>query len=133
MVAASGIPIPYRIIALMQERNRIFEFPLEHMAAEIEATGFQCTRCGTCCTRAVNGHILLLDHEIAEVKKIDPGAFEPAPCPEFCDQNGILYIPGYSLRVKMMTPDPAGFLKRGSAGSMINGFRLPRLSAYAPT
>jgi hypothetical protein len=72
MVSASGIPIPYRIIALMHERNCIFEFPVEHLAAEIKATGVRCTRCGTCCTRAVNNHIFLLDRDVVELQKIDP-------------------------------------------------------------
>jgi Fe-S-cluster containining protein len=113
MGTPSGIPIPYRIIALMQERNRIFGFPLEHLAAEIKTIGFQCARCGTCCTRAVNGHIFLLDHEIAEVKKIDPCALEPAPDPEFCDQKGMLYVSGYTLRVKNDHPGTCWFFDNG--------------------
>jgi len=100
MGTSSLFPIPYRIIALMQERNRLFAYPLDLLAGEIKATGFRCTRCGTCCTRSVNGHIFLLDYDVAEVKKIDPAAFEPAPDPEFCDQNGTLYISGYALRMK---------------------------------
>jgi Fe-S-cluster containining protein len=111
MVSASGIPIPYRIIALMQERNRIFGYPLEHLAAVISTTGFRCTCCGACCTRAVNGHIFLLDHDVAEVKKIDPGAFRPAPDPEFCDQNGTLYVSGYALRMKNDAQGSCWFLE----------------------
>ncbi|HUT38766.1 MAG TPA: YkgJ family cysteine cluster protein [Methanoregula sp.] len=111
MVAAFCIPVPYRIIALMQERNRLFAYPMECLAGEIKATGFQCNRCGTCCTRFVNGHIFLLDHEVVEVKKIDPAAFKPAPDPEFCDQNGMLYVSGYALRMKNDIPGSCWFLE----------------------
>jgi len=111
MAAASFIPLPYRIIALMQERNRLFAYPLEVLAGKIKATGFRCTRCGTCCTRAMNGHIFLLDHDVAEVKKIDPGAFEPAPAPEFCDQTGIFYVSGYALRMKNDPPGSCWFFE----------------------
>jgi Fe-S-cluster containining protein len=113
MVAASGIPIPYRIIALIQEHNRIFTFPLEHLAGEIKAAGFRCICCGTCCTRAMNSHIFLLNRDVAEVKKIDPDAFEPAPDPEFCDQNGMLYVSGYALRMKNDYPGSCWFLENG--------------------
>jgi hypothetical protein len=64
MVVVSTVPIPYRFIALMQKCNRLFAYPLELLAGEIRATGFQCSCCGTCCTRSVNGHIFLLDHDV---------------------------------------------------------------------
>jgi len=32
--------------------------------------------------------------------KIDPEALEPAPDPEFCDQNGVFYVSGYALKTK---------------------------------
>lgn len=107
------VPLPCRIVALMQERNRLFAFPLEDLTEEIRATGFRCTRCGMCCTRAVNSHIFLLDHDIAELKKIDPTAFEPAPDPEFCDQNGRLYVSGYALRMKNDAARSCWFLEDG--------------------
>ena len=113
MTAFKGIPLPYRIIALMQERNRLFAFPLEKMAAEIRSTGFRCDCCGNCCTRAVNGHIFLLDHDVTELEKIDPAAYEPAPDPEFCDQNGRFYVSGYALRMKNDKHGSCWFLKNG--------------------
>ncbi len=113
MVADSPIPLPCRIIALMQERNRLFSYPLDSIAGEIKTVGFRCTRCGTCCTRAMNGHIFLLDHDVTEVKKIDPGAFEPAPAPEFCDQNGMLYVSGYALRMRNDNLGSCWFLENG--------------------
>ena len=113
MDVSEGIPLPYRIIALMQERNRLFAFPLEDLAEEIRTAGFRCNRCGSCCTRAVNEHIFLLDHDVAELKMIDPAAYEPAPDPEFCDQNGRLYVSGYALRMKKDPPGSCWFLKNG--------------------
>jgi len=100
MTPVHDVPIPYRIVALMQEQNRLFAYPLERMAIEIWSTKFRCKECGTCCTRAFNKHIFLLDHDVDAVKTIDPTAYEPAPDPEFCDQNGVLYVSGYALRMK---------------------------------
>lgn len=98
--ASNYVPIPCRIVALVQEQNRLFGYPLETLAEEIRQIGFTCSRCGTCCTRAVNRHIFLLDKDVDTVAAIDPDAFEPAPDPEFCDQNGTLYVSGYALRMK---------------------------------
>jgi len=97
MAVASGVPIPYRIVALMQEQNRLFAFPPDALAEEIKKTGFSCTLCGACCTRAVNRHVFLLDRDVEAVQAIDPGAYRPAPDPEFCDKNGTLYDSGYAL------------------------------------
>lgn len=105
------VPIACRIIALTQERNRLFAYPLERLAIGIWSARFRCNGCGTCCTKAVNPHIFLLDHDVEEVRKIDSTAYEPAPDPEFCDQNGTLYVSGYALK---MQDDPSGscwFLK----------------------
>jgi len=108
-----SVSIPYRIVALIQERNRLFAYPTGDLVDEIRAAGFQCDRCGACCTRAVNRHIFLLDHDVAELKRIDPSAYEPAPGPEFCDQSGTFYVSGYAIRMKN---DPMGscwFLENG--------------------
>jgi Fe-S-cluster containining protein len=112
-MTAQDIPIPCRIVALMQEQSRLFAFPLERLAEEIRTTGFRCTCCGSCCTREINSHIFLLDHDVAEVKKIDSAAYEPAPDPEFCDQNGMLYVSGYALRMKEDTNGSCWFLEEG--------------------
>jgi Fe-S-cluster containining protein len=111
MDSRTDVPVSCRIIALMQEQNRLFAYPLERLAGEIRETGFRCTRCGKCCTRAVNGHIFLLDHDVAVVKNIDPAALKPAPDPEFCDQNGTLYVSGYALRMKNDIPGSCWFLE----------------------
>ncbi|MEN6443053.1 MAG: YkgJ family cysteine cluster protein [Methanoregula sp.] len=113
MATSQDVPIPFRIIAMMQEQNRLFAYPLEHLAMEIRATGFGCDCCGACCKRAVNPHIFLLEHDVNEVKKIDPAAYEPAPDPEFCDQNGMLYVSGYALRMNDRTGGSCWFLDEG--------------------
>jgi hypothetical protein len=41
MVAVFPIPLLYRIIALMQERNRLFAYPLEQLAGAIKTAGFR--------------------------------------------------------------------------------------------
>ncbi len=97
MVPVSLIPIPLRIAALIQERNSLLEYPVERLASVIREIGFQCSSCAKCCTRAFNGHVFLLDRDVTAVKKFDPAAIEPAPAPEFCDQNGIFYVSGYAI------------------------------------
>lgn len=100
MNGPADVPIPCRIVALMQEQNRLFAYPAEHLADAIRAEGFRCTHCGACCTRAVNDHVFLLDREADAVAAIDPAARVPAPDPEFCDQHGMLYVSGYALRMR---------------------------------
>ena len=113
MDEVQDIPIPYRVIALMHERNRLFTFPLEQVAGDIWSSRFRCTSCGACCSRTINNHIFLLDRDAERVKTLDPDAYEPAPDPEFCDQNGVFYVSGYALWMK---DNPAGscwFLEDG--------------------
>jgi uncharacterized protein len=130
MTAPGDIPIPYRIIALLQERNRLFEYPQERLVNEIRATGFRCDCCGACCTRAVNGHIFLLDHDLDRVKRIDPAACEPAPDPEFCDQNGVLYVSGYALRMKNEDGGSCWFFRDGKCGIYDQRFSGCRIYPY---
>jgi uncharacterized protein len=127
MTAARDVPLPCRIVALRQEQNRLFAFPLEHLAEEIRTTGFRCTRCGSCCTRKTTSHIFLLDHDAAEAKKIDPHAFEPAPDPEFCDQNGVLYVSGYALRMRDDTHGSCWFLEGGRCRIYDRRFSICRI------
>jgi len=109
--ASRDVPIACRILALMGERERLFACHPERLAGVIRATGFRCARCGTCCTRGVNGHVFLLDRDVAAVRAIDAGACEPAPGPEFCDQNGTLYVSGYALRARDDRPNSCWFLE----------------------
>ena len=87
-------------MALFQEQNRLFGFPMERLAAIIRERGFRCRCCGNCCTRSVNGHVFVLDHEVRLIRTIDPDAVEPAPGPEFCDDSGTFYVSGFALRSK---------------------------------
>ena len=96
----SLVPIPLRIAALTQERNNLLEYPEERLAGIIQEIGFRCTGCAQCCTRAFNGHVFLLDHDVDAIRVIDPDAIQPAPGPEFCYQNGIFYVSGYALRTR---------------------------------
>ncbi len=87
-------------MALMQEQNRLFGFPMERLAGIIKECGFRCGCCGQCCTRRVNGHVFLLDHDVGLIRTIDPRAVEPAPGPEFRDGSGTFYVSGFALRSK---------------------------------
>jgi len=113
VIAVSLTPIPLRISALIQERNYLFEYPVERLAGIIRELGFQCTACAKCCTREFNGHVFLLDHDITAVRDADPDALEPAPAPEFCDQNGTFYVSGYALRTKADDRGTCQFLESG--------------------
>ena len=105
MIPVSLTPIPLRIAALTHERDNLFEYSTETLAKIIQEIGFHCTGCSRCCTRVFNGHVFLLDRDVSSVAELDPDAIEPAPDPEFCDQNGIFYVSGYALRTK---GDPEG-------------------------
>ena len=113
MAAIKDIPIPYRIVALVQERNRLFSYPLEQMAGDIWSARFRCTCCGACCTQEVNNHIFLLDRDVERIKTIDHEAYVPAPDPEFCDQNGMLYVSGYALTMRNDPARSCWFLENG--------------------
>ena len=113
MTSSLDVPIPYRIVALLQEQNRLFSCPTERLAAEIRAVLFRCARCGACCTKAVSSHIFLLDHDREAVHAIDPAAYVPAPDPEFCDNQGTLYVSGYALRMRDDEAGSCWFLENG--------------------
>ena len=100
-------------MALTREQNSLFEYPLEELAGVIREVGFSCTCCGKCCTRTFNGHVFLLDHDVGRIRSLDPAAMEPAPDPEFCDQNGTFYVSGYALRSQGAPPGSCWFLEHG--------------------
>ncbi len=130
MVIVSLTPIPYRIAALMQEENALFEYPIHHLPGVIRDVGFRCTACAKCCTRAFNGHVFLLDRDVVIVREIDPEALEPAPNPEFCDQNGIFYVSGYALKVKNDAVGSCWFLENGRCRIYENRFAICRIYPY---
>ena len=130
MIATSLIPIPYRIAALTRERNALLAYPQDDLAAVIREVGFRCTSCGKCCTREFNGHVFLLDRDAATVREIEPAALEPAPHPEFCDQNGIFYVSGYALRVKEDDAGSCWFLENGRCRIYDRRFSICRIYPY---
>jgi len=113
VIFVSLTPIPLRITALACERNSLFLFPAKNLTEIIRRIGFRCVCCARCCTRAFNGHVFLLDRDVETVLEIDPAALEPAPDPEFCDQNGVFYVSGYALRTNGDSEGSCWFLKNG--------------------
>jgi len=130
VMLVSLVPIPFQIIALTQERNSLFEYPQERLAGIFRELGFRCTGCSRCCTREFNGHVFPLDNDVTKVKKIDPEALEPAPNPEFCDQKGVFYVSGYSLRAKDDAQGSCWFLENGSCRIYNNRFSICRIYPY---
>jgi Fe-S-cluster containining protein len=119
-----------RIAALTQERNKLFEFPIKKLSECIKEIGFRCTSCAKCCTRVFNGHVFLLDRDVTALKAIDPAALEPAPAPEFCDQNGIFYVSGYALRTQDDDAGSCWFLKDGMCRIYDRRFAICRIYPY---
>jgi len=119
-----------RIAALTQERNRLFEYSVESLAGSIKEIGFRCTSCSKCCTKVFNGHVFLLDRDVTAVKAIDPAALEPAPAPEFCDQNGIFYVSGYALRTQDDDAGSCWFLENGMCRIYDRRFTICRIYPY---
>jgi len=130
VVIVSLIPIPYRIAALTQEEHALFEYPITRLSGVIREIGFRCTACAKCCTRAFNGHVFLLDRDVAAVRVIDPAALEPAPAPEFCDQNGTFYVSGYALRVHDDSEGSCWFLENGRCRIYDRRFAICRIYPY---
>jgi Fe-S-cluster containining protein len=130
VIPVSLTPIPLRIAALTQERNSLFAFPIERLAEIIREIGFRCTSCAKCCTREFNGHVFLLDQDVTAVKTIDPAALEPAPSPEFCDQNGTFYVSGYALRTLDDNKGSCWFLDEGKCRIYDNRFAICRVYPY---
>lgn len=114
----------------MQERNRVYEYPIERLATIIQEIGFRCTSCAKCCTRSFNGHVFLLDRDVRSVLEIDPAALEPAPGPEFCDQNGTFYVSGYALRVQDDEAGSCWFLQDGRCRIYDRRFAICRIYPY---
>ena len=130
VIFVSLIPIPIRIAAAGQEIDDLVAYPKEDLASVIKEVGFSCTLCGKCCTRAFNGHVFLLDADAAAVKEIDPKALEPAPFPEFCDQNGVFYVSGYALKAQEDDVGTCYFLENGRCKIYDRRFSICRIYPY---
>jgi uncharacterized protein len=96
----------------------------------IREIGFRCTSCAKCCTRKFNGHVFLLDRDVKAIRASDPDALEPAPGPEFCDQNGIFYVSGYALRVRDDDAGSCWFLTNGRCRIYDKRFAICRIYPY---
>jgi hypothetical protein len=103
---------------------------MERLAGVIRGIGFRCTSCAKCCTREFNGHVFLLDRDVTSVKVFDPDAIEPAPAPEFCDQDGIFYVSGYALRTKADTNESCWFLENGRCRIYDHRFTICRIYPF---
>lgn len=82
----------------IKEREALLAYPEERLAGIFMEVGFSCNRCAKCCTRAFNGHVHLLDDDADQVRGLEPEALEPAFPFDFCDQQGTLYVSGYTIR-----------------------------------
>lgn len=130
MVPVSLIPIPARITTAERELSDILAYPQEQLAAIIKEVGFRCDLCSRCCTRAFNGHVFLLDRDVAVAREIDPESVEPAPYPEFCDQNGTFYVSGYALRAKDDDCGSCYFLENNRCRIYNQRFTICRVYPY---
>jgi Fe-S-cluster containining protein len=130
VITISLVPIPFRLTALTLERNSLYDYPVERLAGIIREIGFTCTSCAKCCTRDFNGHVFLLDRDVASVRSIDPEALEPAPDPEFCDQNGTFYVSGYALKAHDDEHGSCWFLREGRCRIYDQRFTICRIYPY---
>ena len=64
------------------------------------------------------------------LKATDPSALEPAPAPEFCDQNGVFYVSGYALRTQDDNEGSCWFLENGRCRVYENRFAICRVYPY---
>jgi Fe-S-cluster containining protein len=67
---------------------------------------------------------------VTSVKTFDPAAIEPAPAPEFCDQNGIFYVSGYALRTQDDDTGSCWFLENGRCRIYDRRFTICRIYPY---
>jgi Fe-S-cluster containining protein len=74
--------------------------------------------------------VFLLDRDVTAVKTIDPAAIEPAPAPEFCDQNGIFYVSGYAIRTRDDEKGSCWFLEKGKCRIYECRFTICRIYPY---
>jgi Fe-S-cluster containining protein len=96
-----------------REREALLKYPIEELVAVIRDVGFSCELCAKCCTRAFNGHVHLLDDDAVWLKAHEPVALEPAPCFDFCDQEGTFYVSGFTVRSVQDRDGSCWFLDRG--------------------
>lgn len=90
--------IQRRLKELEEERALLEAYPVADYAEIVSETGFSCTCCGRCCTKAANDHVFLLDEDVRRIRQGHPDVLVPAPYFEACDQNGRFFVSGYALK-----------------------------------
>jgi Fe-S-cluster containining protein len=130
VVSVSLIPIPARIAAAEHELADLLAYPQERLVTIIREVGFRCDCCSRCCTRSFNGHVFLLDRDTAIAREIDPESIEPAPFPEFCDQNGTFYVSGYALKAQDDEQGSCWFLRDNRCRIYHRRFSICRVYPY---
>ncbi|HEY9207336.1 MAG TPA: YkgJ family cysteine cluster protein [Candidatus Methanoperedens sp.] len=77
----------------------LISFPDDRFIKIIREVGFECDRCGKCCTSEFNDHVFLLDEDAERIiKNIGMEFLRPAPYYDFCDNLGRFYVLGYALK-----------------------------------
>jgi hypothetical protein len=102
-----------RILDRQRELEAVKQYPVEKLADIIGEVGFSCNLCARCCTRAFNGHVLLLEEDAVRIRLIDPAAIEPPPEFDLSDQHGTFYVSGYTLKAKPGESGECHFLMDG--------------------
>lgn len=92
--------IQRRLTELEEERMLLEAYLVADYADIVRETGFFCTCCGRCCTKAANDHVFLLDEDVRRIQQTHPDVLVPAPYFEACDQNGRFFVSGYALKTK---------------------------------
>jgi hypothetical protein len=62
--------------------------------------------------------------------EMEPDSVEPAPYPEFCDQNGTFYVSGYALRAKDDDSGSCYFLENNRCRIYDQRFTICRVYPY---
>jgi Fe-S-cluster containining protein len=88
-------------IDIEKEIRDLESFPDEKYLEIIRKVGFECDRCGKCCTSEFNDHIFLLDDDAQRIIEINGREYlRPAPYFDLCDNLGRFYVMGYALKTK---------------------------------
>ena len=79
----------------------LLSFSEERFIEIIREVGFDCDRCGKCCTSEFNDHVFLLDEDAERIINNAGREFlRPAPYYDLCDNLGRFYVMGYALKTR---------------------------------
>lgn len=86
---------------IIKEIQSVTAYPDSQFIEIIRDIGFECDRCGKCCTNEFNDHVFLLDEDAERISKnVGQEFLRPAPYFEYCDNLGRFYVMGYALKNK---------------------------------